>query len=201
MTRVLDAFGPAAAAFDAVAERHGLGAAMTEAVVAALLPAFTLGLQQAMRDPEAARRALALIGGEPLARSYAAAAAAAPEAVRERAAEALAAVIGSPRVQKAIAAQAAAQANVAQAVIEEMMPAVAGALVEGLAHEQGKALDAWARLMGLAPEAAPQAQAPQPAALLAGWFALGRRLQEAQFEAYRRILSGPDSAADSADGP
>jgi hypothetical protein len=179
-------------AFDGLAREHGLSAQVAEATVAALMPAFALGLQHALRAPGGAKEVLALVAGKPFADAYDNATAALPPEVRATSNEVLATVIGSERVQKAVAAQAAAQAGVAEAVAAELMPAIAAALADGLIREQGRALDAWAKLWSTAlPSESATATSPppeEPHSAIEAMFALGHSVQTAQIEAYRRLF-------------
>lgn len=177
--------------FDGLAREHGLSAQMTEAAVAALMPAFALGLQHALRAPGGAKDVLTLVAGKPFADAYDNATAALPPEVRASSNQVLASVIGSERVQKAVAAQAAAQAGVAEAVAAEMMPAIAAALADSLIREQGKALETWMKLWGApAPrDGATDVPPPhEPQSAIEAMFALGQSVQAAQVEAYRRLF-------------
>lgn len=116
-----------------MAGRFGLSPEQTTKAVAALLPAFALGFQQAAARPDQ----LALIAEtmrkgvyEPFFESAAQAFTA--EAAR-RGEEALAALFGSPDLARSLAEQGAALAGLSQETMKQMMPFVASTLMGGLA--------------------------------------------------------------------
>jgi hypothetical protein len=168
----------------ALAERTGVSAAVTEAAMRALLPAFTVAMRKAAETPEGARHLLALLAGPDAARAADEATAALPEPLKAEGREILSEVFGSERVQRAVAAQAAAQAGVGEAVMLEMMPALAGSIARGFARAQ--AANPFLAPF-LAPDAPPETKAApdDPARQL---FEAGMSIGEAQMRAVAEAL-------------
>lgn len=175
--------------------RSGLSEQVVESAMRALLPAFTTALNRLAETPEGARQILTMLGGSASADLYEQATANLPEEMKAQGREVLAKVFGSERVQHAIAAQAAAQSGVAEAVMEELMPALATSLMDGLARQQAEnplikawiaSADAW---LNQAPQLPHEAGTPPAERDLADKiFSTGMQVHEAQMRAFAEIL-------------
>jgi hypothetical protein len=178
----------------ALGRQAGLSEQVVEGAMRALLPAFTAALNRMAETPEGARQILTLLGGSASADFYEQATAGLPEEMKTQGRDVLAKVFGSERVQHAIAAQAAAQSGVAEAVMQELMPAVATSLVEGLARQSAEnpllkawlqSVDAW---LDQSPAPRTETRPPEQRDLAEKLFATGLQVQEAQLRTFADII-------------
>jgi hypothetical protein len=139
---------------DAMAEigrAYGLTQAQTDAAVAALLPAISMGLKRATETPEGLGNLFALMAQQPyLYASYNDPRAAfSPQAMAAGNA-ALSQMFGSPEASRAIAAQAQNLSGVTSAILKKLLPVIVGMIISGLMRSGSG-------------RAAPQAPQPAPA--------------------------------------
>lgn len=119
--------------FDNLARQFGLSAQQTSAALAALMPAYAMGLQHAATDPAAMARLVQAMTQGPYAAFFENAAQAfSPQAKREGE-QFLDQLFGSDEVSRRVARQAAAFSGVGVDVLQQMLPLVAGILAGGLA--------------------------------------------------------------------
>ncbi|TVR10744.1 MAG: DUF937 domain-containing protein [Salinarimonadaceae bacterium] len=123
-----------------MAGRFGLSPEQTTKAVAALLPAFAIGFQQAAARPdqlapfaETMRRGVYEPFFESAAKAFTADAA-------KRGEEALAALFGSPELARSLAEQGAALAGLSQDTMKQMMPFVASTLMGGMAKSMTESM-------------------------------------------------------------
>lgn len=141
---------------DAMAEigrAYGLSPQQTEAAVASLMPAISMGLKRATETPEGLGNLFALMAQQPyLYASYDNPRAAfSPQALAAGNA-ALAQMFGSPDASRAIAAQAQNLSGITSAILKKLLPVIVGMIISGLMRSgSGRA----------APQPAP-APAPAP---------------------------------------
>lgn len=156
-----------------MAGRFGLSPEQTTKAIAALLPAFAIGFQQAASRPdqltsfaETMRRGVYEPFFESAAKAFTADAA-------KRGEEAIAALFGSPELAKSFAEQGAALAGLSQDTMKQMMPIVASTLMGGMAKSMTESMSsppqapdflrAFAAFApGAAPSPAPTSQSDNP---------------------------------------
>jgi hypothetical protein len=137
----------------AVAElghQYGLSPQQTQAAVAALLPAISMGLKRSTATPEGLGNLFALMGAQPdFYAMYDDPQAAFSPAGRAAGNAALSRMFGSPDASRAIANQAQQMSGISSAILKKLLPVIAGILISGLMRSgSGKA--------------APTAQQPSP---------------------------------------
>lgn len=123
------------AAFDALAKQFGLAPGAAESALLAVSPAFADAFSRAAASPMGMKAFYELLASHPATSFYDHMAASIPPDAQDKGREIMTKVFGSERVQKALAEQAAAQAGVSQAVMIEMMPLVANAVVDEMAKQ------------------------------------------------------------------
>lgn len=148
------------AAFDAIAKQYGLAPSAAEAALTALSTPMAEAFRQAAVSPLGLKAFYELLASHPATTLYDQMAASIPPEAQEKGREIMTKVLGSERVQKAMAEQVAAQAGVSQAVMMEMMPLVANAVMEEMAKQvaNNPFMAAWQSAMTL-----PEPPAPPPA--------------------------------------
>lgn len=139
------------AAMDNIGRQFGLSIEQTQRAVEALLPAFTLGFQRSMQNPNAFAQLLEMMSSGRYAPFYdggsgMGAGAASGQAVLER-------LFGSPEISRQIAAQASAATGIGAQVLQQMLPNIAAVIMGGLfkqASVEGFAgfLRGWADWLG-----------------------------------------------------
>ncbi len=116
------------AALGQMSQRFGLTNDQTMRAVEALLPAFTLGLQKSLQDPNVLGQLLQLMSSGLYGPFF--------EGARGGSAapgqQALNALFGSPEVSRQIAARASAMTGIGTQVLQQMLPIIAATLVGGL---------------------------------------------------------------------
>lgn len=134
-----------------IGRAYGLTQEQTDAAVAALLPAISMGLKRATETPEGLGNLFALMAQQPyLYASYNDPRAAfSPQALAAGNA-ALSQMFGSPDASRAIAAQAQNLSGVTSAILKKLLPVIVGMIISGLMRSGSG-------------RAAPQAPAPAPA--------------------------------------
>jgi hypothetical protein len=147
-----------------VGRELGLSPQQTQAAVAALLPALSMGLKRSTATPEGLGNLFALMGAQPgLHAMYDDPEAALSPQGRAAGNRALAAMFGSPDASRAVADQAQQLSGVTSSVLKKLLPVLAGIVISGLMRSgSGKA--------------APQAPQPAPEASSGG--GLGDILKE-----------------------
>ena len=135
-----------------IGREYGLTEEQTQAAVASLLPAISMGLKQATATPEGLGNLLALMAARPdLYAMYDNPRAAFSSEGREAGNAALAAMFGSPDASRAITGQAQQLSGVTSAILKKLLPVIVGMIISGLMRSgSGKAAPA------------PQAPAPVP---------------------------------------
>jgi hypothetical protein len=133
-----------------IGREYGLTEEQTQAAVASLLPAISMGLKQATATPEGLGNLLALMAARPdLYAMYDNPRAAFSSEGREAGNAALAAMFGSPDASRAITGQAQQLSGVTSAILKKLLPVIVGMIISGLMRSgSGKA--------------APAPQAPTP---------------------------------------
>ena len=133
-----------------IGRAYGLTQPQTEAAVAALLPAISMGLKRATETPEGLGNLFALMAQQPyLYASYDDPRAAfSPQALAAGNA-ALSQMFGSPEASRAIAAQAQNLSGVTSAILKKLLPVIVGMIISGLMRSGSG-------------RAAPQAPQPAP---------------------------------------
>ena len=134
-----------------IGRAYGLTQEQTDAAVAALLPAISMGLKRATETPEGLGNLFALMAQQPyLYASYNDPRAAfSPQALAAGNA-ALSQMFGSPEASRAIAAQAQNLSGVTSAILKKLLPVIVGMIISGLMRSGSG-------------RAAPQAPQPAPA--------------------------------------
>ena len=134
-----------------IGRAYGLTQEQTDAAVAALLPAISMGLKRATETPEGLGNLFALMAQQPyLYASYNDPRAAfSPQAMAAGNA-ALSQMFGSPDASRAIAAQAQNLSGITSAILKKLLPVIVGMIISGLMRSGSG-------------RAAPQAPQPAPA--------------------------------------
>jgi hypothetical protein len=162
---------------DNLARQFNLSAPQTNAALAALMPAFAMGLQHAATDPAAMGRLFQAMTRGPYAAFFENASQAFTPQARREGEQLLDQLFGSDDVSRRVARQAASFSGVGVDVMQQMLPLIAGIVAGGLsrmAQSQGAAIhSAMQSLQGQA-ASLPQGQtAAGPwADLWAPWLAL-----------------------------
>jgi hypothetical protein len=120
---------------------YGLSPQQTQAAVAALLPAISMGLKRSTATPEDLGNLFALMGAQPdLLAMYDDPQAAFSRQGQTAGNAALARMFGSPDASRAIANQAQQMSGIGSAVLKKLLPVIAGIIISGLARSSsGKA--------------------------------------------------------------
>jgi hypothetical protein len=129
---------------DAISElgrKYGLSSQQTQAAVAALLPAISMGLKRSTATPEGLGNLFALMGARPdLYAMYDDPEAAFSPEGRAAGNAALSRMFGSPDASRAIADQAQQLSGVSSAILKKLLPIITGLLISGLMRSgSGKA--------------------------------------------------------------
>lgn len=138
-------------AIASLGDEFGLTPQQTQAAVAALLPAISMGLKRATETPEGLGNLFALMAQQPyLYASYDNPRAAFSPEARAAGNAALAQMFGSPDASRAIASQAQNLSGVTSAILKKLLPVIVGMIISGLMRSGSG-------------RAAPQAPQPAPA--------------------------------------
>jgi hypothetical protein len=120
-------------ALDQISDHYGLTPQQTQAAVAALLPAISMGLKRSTMTPEGLGELLSLMGRQQdLYAMYDDAGAAFSREGRAAGNAVLSNVFGSPDASRAITAQAQQLSGVASSILKKLLPVLAGILISGL---------------------------------------------------------------------
>jgi hypothetical protein len=118
---------------DQIGREFGLTQQQTQAAVAALLPAISMGLKRSTTTPEGLGELLGLMGRQPdLYAMYEDPHAAFSREGRAAGNAALANMFGSPDASRAIADQAQQLSGVTSGILKKLLPILAGILISGL---------------------------------------------------------------------
>ncbi|GGK45305.1 DUF937 domain-containing protein [Salinarimonas ramus] len=136
MTNLFDLMRAAqgGAAFDNFATNLGLSTEETQKAVAALVPAFAMGLQRSAARPEAMDALARMMASGAFAGAWQDAAAAFAPRTRETGSDAAATLFGSREHAARVADQAAALSGVAGEATGRMLPILAAMLMDGMAR-------------------------------------------------------------------
>jgi hypothetical protein len=137
-----------------ICREYGLTPEETQAAVAALLPAISMGLKRATETPEGLGNLFALMAQRPgLYASYEDPRASFSPQARAAGNEVLSQMFGSPDASRAIAAQAQNLSGVTSAILKKLLPVIVSFIISGLMRSgSGRA----------APRAPQPAPAPAP---------------------------------------
>ena len=163
----------------ALAQQYGLSMQQTQAAVAALLPAFSQGLQRNTADPYGLGAFMtAMASGQHAKYFEDATRAFSPQGVDEGNGI-LGHLFGSKDLSRAVASQAAQASGVSQQILQQMLPAIASMVMGGLFKQTtsqmqaaggfgggnnplGEIIEQMMRQGGMQAPAPQQRQAPQP---------------------------------------
>lgn len=153
------------AAIDGLARQFGIPVDQTQQAVAAMLPAFAMGLQRNAGQPNAFAHLLQMLSSGQYNAFYDNPGAAFSPQGRDSGADALAQMFGSPELARRVAEQTATLSGIAVESAGKMLPVVAAMLMGGMAKQasdQGLtgAFERYAQMMsgGAAPQPAPPPQ-------------------------------------------
>ena len=134
-----------------LSREFGLTQQQTEAAVAALLPAMSMGLKRSTATPEGLGNLFGVMGQQPdLYAMYDDPKSAMSQEGRVAGNEVLSAMFGSPEASRAIADQAQQFSGVTSGILKKLLPVLAGILISGLMRSgSGQAKPS-------APETAPE---------------------------------------------
>jgi hypothetical protein len=140
-------------ALDQISDQYGLTPQQTQAAVAALLPAISMGLKRSTTTPEGLGELLSLMGRQQdLYAMYDNPGAAFSREGRAAGNAVLSNMFGTPDASRAIATQAQQLSGVTSSILKKLLPVLAGILISGLMRSgSGQA----------SPSAPPTAPAPQ----------------------------------------
>jgi hypothetical protein len=120
-------------ALDQISHEFGLTPQQTQAAVAALLPAISMGLKRSTTTPEGLGELLSLMGRQPdLYAMYEDPGAALSREGHAAGNAVLSKMFGSPDASRAIAAQAQQLSGVTSGILKKLLPVLAGILISGL---------------------------------------------------------------------
>jgi hypothetical protein len=120
-------------AVNAIGREFGLTPRQTEAAVAALLPAISMGLKQSTATPEGLGNLFSVMGRQPeLQAMYDDPVTALSGQGRAAGNEVLSTMFGSPDASRAIVDQAQRFSGVSSGILKKLLPVLAGILISGL---------------------------------------------------------------------
>jgi hypothetical protein len=120
-------------AMSSLGDEFGLTPQQTQAAVAALLPAISMGLKRSTATPEGLGNLLALMAQQPeLYAAYEDPRVAFSPQARAAGNAVLSTMFGSPEASRAIAAQAQNLSGVTSAILKKLLPVIAGMIISGL---------------------------------------------------------------------
>jgi hypothetical protein len=115
------------------ARQFGLSPQQTNAALAALMPAFAMGLQRAATDPASMAQLFKVMSGGHFPNFWDSGAQAFTPEARQEGKDLLDQLFGSDEVSRRVAHQAASFSGVGAEVLQQMLPLVAGIVAGGLA--------------------------------------------------------------------
>jgi hypothetical protein len=166
------------------AHQFGLSPQQTNAAIAALMPAFAMGLQRAATDPTAIAQLFRVMSGGHYPNFWESASQAFTPQARQEGKEIIDQLFGSDEVSRRVAHQAADFSGVGVDVLQQMLPLLAGIVAGGLtklAASQGAMLSAFANAPAGAGSGG-QTGAGVWADLWGQWMSAGARPPEAKPE-------------------
>lgn len=194
------------AAMSNLARQFNINMEQTQAIMAAMLPAFMQAMQRRASSPDAFADLFNFTRNNDYQRFFEDAQAAFTGTARDRGNDILGHIFGSKDVSRAFAAQAEAMTGIGQELIKQMLPTIAAMMMGGLAQQQRKMPD-WGDIMG---DFMRRMTEPQPSdmkeqldknALAFGEFIeAGINAQRTQLKAFDNILDkiyGPQSRPDT----
>jgi hypothetical protein len=120
-------------AMSSLGDEFGLTPQQTQAAVAALLPAISIGLKRSTATPEGLGNLFALMAQQPdLYAAYEDPRVAFSPQARAAGNAVLSTMFGSPEASRAIAAQAQNLSGVTSAILKKLLPVIAGMIISGL---------------------------------------------------------------------
>lgn len=204
-------------AYQNLANQFGIGSDQAQKAVEALLPAFSMGLQQQTQTMEGWQSVLASLGqARNSAQFFDSDAAGIPDHLENEGQKALGAMFGNPETAQAVARQAAQFAGLPVQMMQQMLPVIASMVMGGLfkgamngglggvlggmfgqpaptpQQQAGTMLETFfgSFFGGRAPQPLPDPQDPVAAGLdmLKGMFQTGQEVHTAQMEALSQIF-------------
>lgn len=115
-----------------LARQFGLAPEQAQSAVAAMLPAFQLGLQKQTESIESFQQMMRMMGGGNFAAFHDAVGDRIPDEAAEKGKDVVGQLFGGEEVARAVAAQAAMMSGISDQVIKQMMPVVASLVMGGL---------------------------------------------------------------------
>ncbi|HEV2602806.1 MAG TPA: DUF937 domain-containing protein [Microvirga sp.] len=140
------------AAFDNMARQFGLSPEQVQKATMALMPAFAMGLQRQVSNPNAMEQFFKLMSAGHYPTFFESAAQAFTPQARQEGSTVLNQLFGSDDVSRQVAQQAAAFSGVGADILQQMLPLMAGIFAGGLATA--------ARAGGMTPGLMPEPKAP-----------------------------------------
>ncbi|MCA3597157.1 MAG: DUF937 domain-containing protein [Methylobacterium sp.] len=200
-------------AYQNLANQFGIGPDQARKAVEAVLPAFSMGLQQQTRTMEGWQSVLATLGrAQNSAQFFDSNGDGIPDHLKNEGQNALGAMFGTPETTQAVARQAAQFAGLPAQMMQQMLPVIASMVMGGLfkgamngglgsflgqpaptpQQQAGTMLETFfgSFFGGRAPQPQPDPQDPVAAGLdmLKGMFQTGQEVHTAQMEALSQIF-------------
>jgi hypothetical protein len=120
-------------AISELSQQFGLSRQQTQAAVAALLPAISMGLKRATATPEGFGNLLAVMGAQPdFYEMYDDPRIAFSREGRTAGNAALSRMFGSPEASRAIADQAQQMSGISSTILKKLLPVLAGIIISSL---------------------------------------------------------------------
>lgn len=200
-------------AYQNLANQFGIGPDQAQKAVEALLPAFSMGLQQQTQTMEGWQSVLATLGqAQNSAQFFDSDGDGIPDHLKNEGQNALGAMFGTPETTEAVARQAAQFAGLPAQMMQQMLPVIASMVMGGLfkgamngglgsilgqpaptpQQQAGNMLETFfgGFFGGRAPQPQPDPQNPVAAGLdmLKGMFQTGQEVHTAQMDALSQIF-------------
>ncbi len=200
-------------AYQNLANQFGIGPDQARKAVEAVLPAFSMGLQQQTQTMEGWQSVLATLGrAQNSAQFFDSNGDGIPDHLKNEGQNALGAMFGTPETTQAVARQAAQFAGLPAQMMQQMLPVIASMVMGGLfkgamngglgsflgqpaptpQQQAGTMLETFfgSFFGGRAPQPQPDPQDPVAAGLdmLKGMFQTGQEVHTAQMEALSQIF-------------
>lgn len=217
------------AAIESFAAQFGMSQEDTRKALAALAPAFALGLQQQRDKPDHLRDLAEAMAHGAYAPFFESAAQAYSNDARRRGEEALGALFGSPDLARDLSDHSARLAGLSRETMAQMMPYVASTLMGGMGERMRSGVDSggarpadnpyeamFSAMFGFEPEPAPppKSEGEKAVAEIFGqwerFMQLGREMQDTQMQMMRSLFeeaarqmanASPQSGADDQPQP
>lgn len=195
------------AAIESFAAQFGMSQEDTRKALAALAPAFALGLQQQRDKPDHLRDLAEAMAHGAYAPFFESAAQAYSNDARRRGEEALGALFGSPDLARNLSDHSARLAGLSRETMSQMMPYVAATLMGGMGERMRSGADSggarpadnpyeamFSAMFGVEPEPAPppKSEGEKAVAEIFGqwerFMQLGREMQDTQMQMMRSLF-------------